>query len=73
VARFSQGHPDGSLYCVGDDLSDIAFQTGLPIFIGQDGTGAFPDAFVGDIDEFAIWTRALDHDDVRRVFENGIR
>lgn len=73
VARFYQGHPDGSLYCVGDDLSDIAFQTGLPIFIGQDGTGAFPDAFVGDIDEFAIWTRALDHDDVRRVFENGVR
>ena len=73
VCRFYQGHPDGYLYCVGDDLSDIAFQTGLPIFIGQDGTGAFPDAFVGDIDEFAIWTRALDHDDVRRVFENGIR
>ena len=73
VARFYQGSPDGTLYCVADDLSDLAFQTGLPIYIGQDGTGAFPDAFVGDIDEFAIWTRALDHDDVRRVFENGIR
>ena len=72
VARFYQGHPDGNLYCVGDDLSDIAIQTGLPIYIGQDGTGAFPDAFVGDIDEFAIWTRALDHDDVRRLFKNGM-
>ena len=73
VCRFYQGHPDSNLYCLGDDLSDIAFATGFPFSIGQDGTGAFPDAFVGDIDEFALWTRTLDHDDVRRIFEKGMR
>lgn len=73
VARFYQGCPDGTFYCVGDDLSDIAFETGLPISIGQDGTGSVPDAFVGDIDEFAVWTRALDHEEVRRVFNGALR
>ena len=73
VARFYQGSPDGTLYCVADDLTDIAFQTGLPIYIGQDGTGAFPDAFVGDVDEFAVWTRALSNEDIRRVFKGGLR
>ena len=73
VARFYQGTPDGTLYCIADDLSDIVLQTGLPFSIGQDGTGAFPDAFVGDIDEFAIWTRTLSHEDVRRFFEDGLR
>lgn len=73
VARFYQGHPGGYLYCVADDLADIAFETGLPFSIGQDGRGMVPDAFVGDVDDVAIWTRALSHEEIRRVFEDGRR
>ena len=72
VVRFYQGRRDGQLYCVADDLSDIAFDTGMPFCIGQDGRGVAEYAFVGDVDEFAIWTRTLTHDEVRRIFEEGL-
>jgi len=72
VMRFYQGRRDGYLYCVADDLSDIAFNTGMPIFIGQDGRGVYRHPFVGDVDEFAIWTRTLAHEEVRRVYEAGL-
>lgn len=71
VARFYQGHPDGNLYCVADNLADISLETGLPFSIGQDGTGMVADAFVGDVDDFAIWTRSLSHAEIRRIFEAG--
>ena len=72
VVRFYQGRRDGCLYCVADDLSDIAFDTGLPFFIGQDGRGAYRHPFVGDVDEFAIWTRTLSHEEVRHIYEAGL-
>ena len=72
VVRFYQGRRDGYLYCVADDLSDIAFGTGMPVFIGQDGRGVYRHAFVGDVDEFAIWTRTLTHEEVRRIYEAGL-
>ena len=72
VVRFYQGRRDGYLYCVADDLSDIAFDAGLPFFIGQDGRGVYRHPFVGDVDEFAIWTRTLEHEEVRRVYEAGL-
>jgi hypothetical protein len=71
VVRFYQGRGDGYLYCVADDLSDIAFRTGLPFFIGQDGTGRYKYPFVGDVDDVAIWTRTLTHGEVRRIWEAG--
>ena len=72
VVRFYQGRRDGSLYCVADDLSDIAFDTGLLFFIGQDGRGVYRYPFVGDVDEFAIWTRTLSHEEVRHIYEAGL-
>ncbi len=71
VVRLYQGRRDGYLYCVADDLSDIAFKTGLPFFIGQDGTGKYKHPFVGDVDDVAIWTRTLTHGEVRRIWEAG--
>ena len=71
VVRFYQGRQDGNLHCVADDLSDIALTTGLPFFLGQDGTGKYRHPFVGDIDEFSLWTRTLSHEEVRRIFEAG--
>ena len=72
VVRFYQGRRDGYLYCVADDLSDIAFDTGLPFFIGQDGRGVYRHPFVGDVDEFAIWTRTLSHEEVRHIYGAGL-
>lgn len=72
VVRFYQGRRDGRLYCVADDLSDIAFETGLPFCIGQDGRGVAEYAFVGDVDEFAMWTRTLAHEEVHRIFKAGL-
>ena len=72
VVRFYQGRRDGSLYCIADDLSDIAFDTGMPFYIGQDGRGVYRHPFVGDVDEFAIWTRTLSHEEVRHIYEAGL-
>jgi len=71
VVRLYQGRRDGYLYCVADDLSDIAFKTGFPFFIGQDGMGKYKHPFVGDVDDVAIWTRTLTHGEVQRIWETG--
>ena len=42
------------------------------VFFGQDGRGAYRHPFVGDVDEFAIWTRTLSHEEVRRIYEAGL-
>ena len=47
------------------------FCTGLPLFLGQDGTGRYGRTFEGRIDDFALWTRELSHGDVRRIYESG--
>ena len=71
VLNFYQGGRDGYLYRIALDASEIKLATGLPFCLGQDGTGRYPHAFNGDVDDFALWTRALSHDDVRRVYEAG--
>ncbi|MBO7683173.1 MAG: alkaline phosphatase family protein [Kiritimatiellae bacterium] len=71
VLRFYQGGPDGYLYMMSENVSGMKVATGLPFYIGQDGTGRYSCGFKGDIDEFALWTRTLGHDDVRRIYEAG--
>ena len=62
---------DGRLYWIAEDAKNMRLDSGLPFCIGQDGTGCYKHQFNGDIDDFALWTRALSHDDVRRIFESG--
>ena len=71
VLRFYQGGPDGHLYMMSENVSGVKVATGLPFYIGQDGTGKYGCPFKGDIDEFALWTRTLSHEDVRKVYEAG--
>ena len=71
VTRVYQGAPDGRLYFISADTTDIALTTGLPFYLGQDGTGRYRRVFEGCIDEFAMWTRALQYDEVRRIYEEG--
>jgi hypothetical protein len=68
-----QGNRDGHLYWISDDAGAIALTTGLPFWIGQDGTGRCKVAFEGAVDDFALWTRSLSRDEVRRIYEAGRR
>lgn len=69
ILRFYQGHPDGRLYCISDDASGCIPASGLPFFLGQDGTGRYRCAFDGDIDEVAIWTHPLTRGEIKTVWK----
>ena len=71
VVRFYQGGQGGYLYWMAEKAPEIALATGMPFCLGQDGTSARKNGFSGDIDEFALWTRSLSHDEVRRIYEEG--
>lgn len=71
VVRFYQGGQGGYLYWMAENAPEIALSTGKPFYLGQDGTGARKGGFCGEIDEFALWTRSLSHDEVRRIYESG--
>lgn len=71
VVRFYQGGRDGYLYSMAEEASALKLETGLPFYVGQDGTGRYPKTLKADIDEFALWTRGLTHEDVRRIYESG--
>jgi hypothetical protein len=45
--------------------------SGLPLNVGQDGTGSYPFNFEGDIDELALWGRALGHDEILALYAGG--
>ena len=68
VLRFYQGNPDGNLYFVSDNASGCVPASGMPFFIGQDGTGRYRYDFVGDIDELVIWSHALGRAELQRLF-----
>lgn len=73
VVRFYQGGQGGYLYWMAENAPEIALTTGKPFHLGQDGTGARKNGFNGEIDEFALWTRSLSHDEVRRIWEAARR
>ncbi len=68
VLSFYQGNPDGNLYFVSDDASGCIPDLGTPFFIGQDGTGRYRHAFVGDVDELVFWPRALARAELQCLF-----
>ncbi|MBP5319912.1 MAG: alkaline phosphatase family protein [Kiritimatiellae bacterium] len=71
VMTLYQGRCDGTLNWVAGDASDLYLKTDFPFHLGQDGTGKYGVRFVGDLDDFAFWTRGLSHDDIRRIYEYG--
>lgn len=71
VLTIYQGRADGRLNWICSRAPDILVKTGLPFYIGQDGTGAYPHRLAGDVDDFALWTRALSHEDIQRIYESG--
>ena len=67
---FWQGSPDGRLYRVVDHAEKLVLKA-LPFHIGQDGTGKYKYLLSGEVDDFALWTRALTPCEVRRIYESG--
>jgi hypothetical protein len=41
-------------------------------YLGQDGTGTNPAAFVGDIDELMVWDRVLFDEEIYMLFHHGL-
>ena len=64
------GGLDGNLYRIAADASGLELKTGRPFFIGQVGGGK---SMKGEVDELAIWSRALTHSDIRAIYEAGRR
>ena len=66
-----QGRSDGTLHWASGVLANGTVASGSPFYIGQDGTGGYSKPFAGGVDDFALWTRGLSHDDIRRIYECG--
>lgn len=71
TVTFYHGDADGRFNWIADEGSQMVLSSGLPFCLGQDGTGSYRFGLEGDIDDFALWTRALEPQDVRRIFEAG--
>lgn len=70
VFTMYQGRSDGTLDWASATLDGFVLKN-YPFYIGQDGTGAYDKKFVGGVDDVALWTRGLSHDEIRRIFESG--
>ncbi len=71
-ARTYVGHPDGKLEWMSLEDSRVgSLHTDMPINVGQDGTGSYPFQFNGDVDELAIWDRALGHEEIYKLLADG--
>lgn len=66
------GSPDGTMYILSDHISDVGdISSDLPLNIGQNGTGNHFHNLDADIDDLAIWNRALTLDELRRLYDGG--
>lgn len=66
------GSPDGRLHIIADDISGVGdISSGLSWNIGQDGTGAYRHKLIADLDDTAIWRRALTKEEVKSLFDEG--
>lgn len=66
------GLPDGKLAFIAERLEDFGDIDNMDWYLGQDGTGANKDHFVGDMDELMIWDRALTNEEVYGIFRKGL-
>jgi hypothetical protein len=66
------GSPGGVLSAIGDYVDGLGnLNSTLPWNIGQDGTGNYAWNLAADLDDVAVWRRALSIDEIRRVYNNG--
>ena len=74
LVKVYQGRRDGALCWVAEEAVGMTTsQTGYPFYLATDGRGTYGVKYVGELDDFALWTRGLSHDEVKRIYENGRR
>ncbi len=66
-----QGRSDGTLNWASAPFDAFVLKSGYPFCIGQDGTGNYGKKFVGGVDDFALWTRSLTHEEIRSIYSHG--
>ena len=66
-----QGKSDGTFTSKNKSLSSFDMDTGYPFVLGQQGDCNYNRIFTGQLDDFALWNRALSSDDIRRIYECG--
>lgn len=72
VATLYAGNPQGKLKIVAGGIKDVGDLTSsLNWNIGQDGTGSYPYNLKADLDDLAIWRRAITLDEVRTIYNQG--
>lgn len=71
-AVFYAGSESGGLRWMGADAQQVGdLSSSLPINVGQDGTGSYTHNADGDVDDLAIWRRALSYEEVLRLYAGG--
>lgn len=72
LAKMYVGDADGGLRWMALYADGVgALTSALPLNLGQDGTGTYAHNLDGDIDDLAIWRRALSHEEVLRLYDGG--
>jgi len=68
---FCNGADDGYFYHMAFAAQDAVIANGLPIYIGQDGTGKKTQKFQGEIDDLTFWSRGLSRLELQKIYEAG--
>lgn len=72
AATLYAGSPSGELNIVAGSIKDVGdLNSSLAWNIGQDGTGHYAYNLKADLDDFAIWRRALTLDEIRKLYNQG--
>ncbi|WDE09194.1 alkaline phosphatase family protein [Thalassomonas viridans] len=72
VATLYAGSPQGKLHIIAGGIKDVGDLTSsLDWNIGQDGTGSYRYNLKADLDDMAIWRRALTLDEIRTIYNRG--
>ena len=59
--------------CAWSLTANTILDAATPFCVGSAGADDAASRFAGDIDDFALWTRTLSHEDVRRIYEAGLK
>lgn len=72
AATLYAGSPNGKLFVVSEGIQNVGdITSSLNWNIGQDGTGSYAYNLKADLDDLAIWRRALTLDEVRQIYNQG--
>ena len=72
AATLYAGNPQGQLNMIAGSIQNVGdLNSSLNWNIGQDGTGSYRYNLKADLDDFAVWRRALTLDEVRTIYNGG--